>query len=223
MHTARPSTQAAILLLSLCFGMLDSAPASAQSVQLITAEGQTAILADPGTDPAGAPDADLKVVEYFDYNCPYCKKIAPDLQRLLAQDGRIMLIYKEWPILGEVSVYAAKAALAARWQGKYLAAHDALMNGPKLTSDAAVEVTLQRAGIDLSRLRKDGAQHSRAIESLLARNDSEAHALSIRGTPGIVIGRLLLPGITDLAGLKAMATAARRQAAQGSSRPNEDR
>src|SRR5579863_4698196 len=114
-------------------GVLGSTPASAQNIALITTEGQSAILADPGTDPAGAADADLRIVEYFDYNCPYCKKIAPDLERLLAQDGKIALVYKEWPILGDVSVIAARAALAARWQGKYLAAHDALMHGPKLT------------------------------------------------------------------------------------------
>jgi len=185
--------------------------ATAQNVALITAEGQKALLRDPGTDRVGAAQADLIIVEYFDYNCPYCKKIEPELQRLLAQDGKIALVYKDWPILSDVSVYAAKAALAARWQGKYRVAHDALMNGPKLTDDTAVDSSLEHAGINLARLKKDGVQHGAEIEALLARNEAEAHALSIRGTPGIVIGRLLLPGITDLAGLEQLVAAARRE------------
>jgi protein-disulfide isomerase len=184
--------------------------AAAQGVQVITAEGQKAILADPGTDPAGAAHADLTIVEYFDYNCPYCKKIEPDLQHLLAQDGRIALVYKDWPILSDTSVYAARSALAARWQGKYRGAHDALMAGPKFTSPADVDSTLEHAGIDLARLKQDATRHAAEIEALLGRNNAEAHALSMRGTPGVVIGRLLLPGVTDLNGLRQLAAEARR-------------
>lgn len=184
--------------------------ARAQQVSLITVEGQHEMLENPGTDPAGAADADVTIIEYFDYNCPYCKKLAPDLAALLAQDPKVALVYKEWPILGDVSVYAARRALAARWQTKYLAAHDALMNGPKLADNAAVDATLKRAGIDLGKLKKDLARHAPEIDSLLARNDSEAHALSLRGTPGIVIGRLLLPGIVNLDGLKQLVAEARR-------------
>lgn len=216
MRTPLPANRRLVpwCLLVLWLGAFGTRPAPAQNLALITAEGEAAILADPGTDAAGAQDADLTLVEYFDYNCPYCKKIAPELERLLAQDGKIRLVYKEWPILGEVSVYAAKAALAARWQGKYLAAHDALMKGPKLTSQSAVDAALQRAGVDLPRLRLDLKHHASAIDSLLARNEAEAHALSIRGTPGILIGRLLLPGVTDLNGLKAIAAQARAQSAR---------
>jgi protein-disulfide isomerase len=191
-------------------GLLLCSAAVAQSVQLITDAGQKEMLSDPGTASAGARDGDLSIVEYFDYNCPYCKKLAPDLAQLLAQDPKIRLVYKDWPILGEVSVYAAKAALAAQWQGRYLAAHDALMNGPKLADTAAVDHALLHAGFSLPSLRKDAKRHAADIDALLARNEAEARALGLRGTPGVVIGRLLLPGIVDLGGLKQLVTDARQ-------------
>ncbi len=201
-HLAR--AWSAIAGLVLCVAVM------AQGVQLITAAGQKEMLNDPGTASAGARDADLTIVEYLDYNCPYCKKLAPDLAQLLAQDPKIRLVYKDWPILGDVSVYAAKAALAAQWQGRYLAAHDALMHAPKLADPAAVDQALVHAGFDLRVLRRDAARHAADIDALLARNDAEAHALSLRGTPGVVIGRLLLPGIVDLSGLKQLVSEARQ-------------
>jgi len=176
----------------------------AQGIQLITVAGQKEMLTDPGTEAAGASNADVTIVEYLDYNCPYCKKLVPALQSLLAEDQKVAVVYKDWPILGDVSVYAARSALAARWQGKYLAAHDALMNVPRLSQNDQVDATLKRAGIDVDTLKKDQSSHAKDIDALLARNDAEAHALNLRGTPGIVIGRQLLPGIVDLSGLKQL-------------------
>jgi protein-disulfide isomerase len=177
---------------------------SAQEIQRITAAGQAEMLSDPGTDAVGAKDADVTIVEFLDFNCPYCKRFAPTLQSLLAEDHRIAVVYKDWPILGDVSVYAARSALAARWQGKYLAAHDALLNGSRLTQNNQVDLALKHAGIDLGALKMDESSHAKDIDALLARNDAEAHALHLRGTPGIVIGRELLPGIVDLNGLKQL-------------------
>jgi protein-disulfide isomerase len=93
--------------------------AGAEGIQLITAEGQRAMLESPGSEPVGAADADVTIVEYFDYNCPYCKKMAPAFEELLSEDHRVRIVYKDWPILGDVSVYAAKAALAAQWVPRY--------------------------------------------------------------------------------------------------------
>jgi len=188
-------------LLVLCWL---SAAAAAQDVALVTAAGQQALLTNPGTPIVGAQKPDVTVVEYFDYNCPYCKKLVPTLQALLAQDPKIGIVYKEWPILGPVSQYAAAAALAAGWQGKYLAAHDALIAGPRLSTNAQVDALLQKAGVDLSALTKDRTQHAKEIQALLARNDEEAHALSLDGTPGLVIGRLRVPGIVGPDDLKKM-------------------
>lgn len=207
------SVKSAYLLMLLALTTVECLPAiaPAQDIQLITDAGRKEILTDPGTEAVGAPKADVTIIEYFDYNCPYCKKFAPALHSLLAEDPKIAIVYKEWPILGDVSVYAARAALAARWQGKYRYAHDALMNGPRLAQNDQVDATLKRAGIDLDRLKRDQTGHAKDIDALLARNDAEAHALHLRGTPGIVVGRQLLPGIVDLNGLKQLVANSRHE------------
>jgi protein-disulfide isomerase len=185
--------------------------AAGQDVQRITLAGQKAMLANPGVAAVGAAHADVTIVEYFDYNCPYCKQLAPVLRSLLAEDHKIAILYKDWPILGDVSVYAAQSALAARTQGKYPIAYDALMSGARLSKNDEVDTTLQRAGIDMERLKRDRAAHAAEIDALLARNDAEASALDLRGTPGIVIGRQLLPGIVDLSGLRQLVANARHE------------
>jgi protein-disulfide isomerase len=195
-------------LIAIAFYCL-SLPVLAGSVQIITSAGQQEMLKDPGSRTAGPPNADITIVEYFDYNCPYCKKMAPIFEGLLANDRHVRIVYKDWPILGDVSVYAAKAALAAQWQSKYLLAYDALINGPRLATSTQVDATLSQAGVNLDTLKRDRAKHSAEIDELIERNDQEAHALSLRGTPGIVVGRQLLPGIVDLGGLKQLLKTAR--------------
>jgi protein-disulfide isomerase len=209
----RKSTKSTYLLMSLAVMTVACLPTSApaQGIQLITVAGQKEMLTDPGTDAVGAPNADVTIVEYFDYNCPYCKKLAPALHSLLAEDHKIAIVYKDWPILGDVSVYAARSALAARWQGKYLPAHDALMNGSRLAQNDQVDATLKRAGINVDTLKQDQISHAKDIDALLSRNDAEAHALNLRGTPGVVIGRQLLPGIVDLNDLKQLVAKARHE------------
>jgi protein-disulfide isomerase len=189
----------AVLACALLMGV-----APAQDLALITLDGQKQMLTMPGTEAVGARKPDVTIVEYFDYNCPYCKKQVSALQALLAQDPKIALVYKDWPILGPVSVYAASSALAAGWQGKYLAAHNALISGPRLAQNEQVDAILQGAGVNLETLRKDRVTHAQDIAALLARNDEEARALSMNGTPGLVVGRQLVPGIVDLSYLKKL-------------------
>jgi protein-disulfide isomerase len=184
--------------------------ASAQDIDLITPEGQKQMLAEPGTDPVGARQPDVTIVEYFDYNCPYCKTVVPTLRALLAKDPKIALVYKEWPILGPVSKYAASSALAARWQGKYLAAHDALISGPRLAQNDQVDAILQKAGVNMDTLKKDRTSHAQEIAALLARNDAEAHALTLDGTPGLVVGLQLVPGVASLSFLEKLVANSRR-------------
>jgi protein-disulfide isomerase len=183
---------------------------SAQQVQVITRAGQKQMLANPGTDAVGARAPDVIIVEYFDYNCPYCKQLVPVLQALLAQDPKIAILYKDWPILGAVSVYAASSALAAGYQGKYQVAHDALIGGPRLARNDQVDGILQAAGVNIDTLKKDRAGHAREIAALLERNDAEAHALTLGGTPGLVIGRQLVPGIADVSYLKGLVANSRQ-------------
>jgi protein-disulfide isomerase len=189
----------------------DGAAAAQDDVQIITREGQKQMLKDPGTEAAGARDPDVTIVEYFDYNCPFCKKLVPELRTVLAQDPKIAVLYKDWAILGPVSVYAAQSALAAGYQGKYLAAHDALISGPRLAQNDQVDGVLQKAGVNMDTLKKDRTAHAAQIAALLQRNDEEAHALTLQGTPGIVVGRQLVAGSADAATLTKLIAKSRQK------------
>jgi protein-disulfide isomerase len=189
-----------ILGVMACASLLGAAVP--QELLEVTPDGLRQMLVKPGTEPVGARNPDVTIVEYFDYNCPFCKTLVPTLKALIAQDPKIAIVYKDWPILGAVSVYAASSALAAGWQGKYLIAHDALISGPRLAGNDQVDAILQRAGVNMDTLNKDRALHAKEIAALLARNDQEAHALTLDGTPGLVVGRDLVPGIADLNYLK---------------------
>ncbi len=191
------------LLAASALGLLPAISWS-QEVQQISVVGEQSILAKPRIEITHSRHPDVTVVEYFDYNCPFCKKMTPALTQLLAGDRKIALIYKDWPILGDTSVYAARCALAAQWQGKYLQAHDALLSGPRLSQDDQVESILRDAGIDVEKLKRDLVSHSQDIAAILARNEAEADALELKGTPAILVGRLLLPGVADLSFLKKM-------------------
>jgi len=181
----------------------------AEDVGAVPKSAEVAILRNPGTPPAGATNADVTLVEYFDYNCPFCKKLAPGLQGLLKTDARVALVYKDWPILSDVSRYAARLALAAGWQGKYLLAHDTLMAAERLASNGQVDSLLLEAGLDMERLKADAKAHGTEIDALLRRNDTEARALGIRGTPGLLVGRHIINGVYDVPGLKQAVAAAR--------------
>jgi protein-disulfide isomerase len=201
-------TSQLILLAAVLLGAMPAISLS-QDLEEVTAAGMKAILARPGIEITGAGDADVTIVEYFDYNCPFCKRLVPTFQRLLASDHKIAIVYKDGPILGEVSAYAAHCALAARWQGKYLVAHDALLAAPHLARDAQVESALGSTGIDVVRLKKDLTTHAPEITALLARNASEARSLQLDGTPGILVGRQLMPGGAELDYFQKLIAAAR--------------
>ena len=199
------------IFLPIVFCAMIFTAAEAQDIQTITREGQKHILSEPGVELVGARRPDVIVVEYFDYNCPYCKKLVPEFQSLLAQDANVSILYKEWPILGSISTYAAASALAAGWQGKYLAAHDALIRGPRLMGIMQVDAILQQAGIDMDALKADRIKHAAEIAKLLTRNDDEAHALNLDGTPGIVVGRQLVAGTVDANSLAQLIAISRHE------------
>lgn len=185
-------------------GLLWADGVQAQVAQ-ITPAGQAAILAYPATPFAGNPKGTVTIVEYFDVNCPQCRVLAPSIEQLIATDRNIRVLYKDWPIFGGVSVDVAKAELAARWQGRYLAAHDALMTAPmRLRTVTDVRTQMRKAGVDLARLDKDLALHGGEIDAILGRNEAEASKLALQGTPGLVIGQFVIPGALSLANLRSV-------------------
>jgi protein-disulfide isomerase len=183
--------------------MLVCSGAIAATASIIPLKQQNMILKDPGTAVLGAKDPEVTVVEYFDYNCPYCRKLAPSIRALVESDHKVAIVFKEWPIFGGISLYAARCALASQWQGKYLAAHDALISAPRLTLETEVDETLRKAGINLSELKEALAKNDANIDAILARNNSEARSLGMRGTPGLLVGRDVSINIGDLAALQA--------------------
>jgi protein-disulfide isomerase len=182
----------------------------AQEARTITAQAEAAIAARPETPAAGGRESDVTIIEFLDYNCPFCKKTAPELQKLLRADSRVRILYKEWPIFGDVSEYAARSALAANWQGKFLAAHNALISAPQdLDETSQVDSILKGAGVDLKRLAEDRKLHAADIDANLARNAAEARGLGFRGTPGFLIGRQLVPLALTLQQLQQLTANAR--------------
>jgi protein-disulfide isomerase len=163
-----------------------------QSATVVPKEVQARIIAQPALPAAGPADANVTIVEFFDYNCPYCKEAAPELTKLLNSDHQVRIIFKEWPIFGDGSTYAARSAIAVNWQGKFLAVHEALISQPDdLDTVPQVDAVLQRAGVDMKRLASDMKQRSAEIDAVLARSVAEAKLLGLRGTPGFLIGRRL--------------------------------
>ncbi|MDW6024739.1 DsbA family protein [Mesorhizobium sp. BAC0120] len=174
----------------------------------------TAILHDPEAPETGNPKGDVTIVVFTDYNCPFCKKSTPDLDRIVRDDGRVRLVYKDWPILTEASVYGAQLALAAKYQGKYDLVHHTLMAipGRQIPKQKMLEA-VKRAGIDTARLQADLQANDDKIMALLRRNMAQAESLGLQGTPTYLIGPFRTSTL-DYAGFKeALAEARRRQAA----------
>ncbi len=193
--------------------LIGPASVAAAETTAITQAGKSAILASPGVPFAGAGKADVTVIEYLDFNCPFCKRAAPVLSAFMAADPKVRVLYRDWPIFGGVSVYAARAALAANYQGKYLQAHDALINNlGRLASETEVRDRLKGAGVDLALLDRDLVTHSVDINTLLKRINTEAVHLRFEGTPGFVVGDFIESGAPDLPGLKALAAETRHLA-----------
>jgi len=156
---------------------------------------------DPTSPAAGNPNGEVTIVEFFDYRCPYCKAVAPDLAKAVAADGKVRLIYKEFPILGPASLTAAKAALAAVRQGKYLAFHDKLLAFKGNLDDGAIFSMAGDLGLDVARLKADKERPE--IKDIIDRSYRLADKLNIQGTPAFVIGNELVPGAVSFEDLRA--------------------
>ena len=156
----------------------------------------------------GNPKGDVTVVEFFDYQCPYCRKVVEPTFNAVAKDGKIRFVMKELPILGPESTYAAKAALAAHKQGKYREFHLALMEQKARLSEAVVIGAAEKLGLDTKRLKRD--MESADIDEELKQNLELARALQINGTPAFIVGNQLAPGAIDADRLAAMIKDARK-------------
>lgn len=171
-----------------------------------------AVLRDPEIPALGNPNGDVTIVEFFDYQCPYCKKVDPVLMSVAQEDGKVRIVFKDWPIFGAISLYASKMVLASKYQNKYPEAHKALIGAKSRLTEANVHDLLEKAGVDVSRASADLQSNRKAIDALLARNNSQAEAFGFQGTPAFIIGTYRVPGALDAAGFKQAIRDARKAA-----------
>lgn len=170
---------------------------------------QQELLHDPGSPVSGNPAGDVTVVEFFDYRCGYCKRAASALTQLQQSDARVRVVYKDFPILGETSELAAKAALASHLQGKHRAFHEALLAAKDdLTKDQLFRIA-QEAGLDVNRLDRDMTRPE--WQPTIDRNRALAKTLGITGTPAFIVGNDLVPGALDLKTLQELVAHTRKQ------------
>ena len=168
------------------------------------------VLRDPEIPAAGNVDGDISIVEWFDYNCPYCRKIDPELRQVVQDDGKVRLVLKDWPILGEVSKIAARMALAAKYQDKFIQAHDAMIGVSSRLTEPRLHELLAAAGVDMDRLKADLAGNAKAIDAILARNNAQAEAFGFKGTPSFIVGKFRVPGVLTMAEFEMVIADARK-------------
>jgi protein-disulfide isomerase len=181
--------------------------------QKAAVEAQTAALNDPGALPVlGNPEGDVTVVEFFDYNCPYCRGVAEDVLETVKADGNVRLVLKELPILRDSSRVAAQAAIAAAQQDAYEEFHRRLMTEVTKINRKNVFALAGRMSLDVEQLKTD--MQSQATKRTLQASFQLAQNLEIRGTPAFVVGEKVVPGAVDADRLKDLIAEARAAQAE---------
>lgn len=166
------------------------------------------VFRDPNSPAGGNPKGDATLVEFFDYNCPYCRQMTSIMIEAEKADPQLRVVYKEFPILGPNSLFAAKAALAADRQGKYVAFHRALYQARGPVDEGKVLQAAKAVGLDVNRLKTD--MQDPKISAQLDKNIELARALNINGTPGFVVGEAIFASATDLKTLQRRIAQARK-------------
>ncbi len=210
-----PGLVAAVLVVTfLAFESAQTAPAQEQGAASDVLS-KDAVLRDADNPVLGNPKGDITIVEYFDYQCPYCKKISPVLDQVINDDRNVRLVLKDWPILGDPSGYAARLVLAAKYQNKYEAAHRALIVKVGRLTEAVIDETLAQAGVDVTKAKADLAANKAKIDALLKRNSEQAQAFGFRGTPVFIVGTFRIPGGLTAEQFKLAIADARKAAKDG--------
>lgn len=207
----------ALALLSLAAGSVVWAESSKPPPKEASIEEQRRWFTEDAVAPMiKPPNYDVTIVEYMDYQCPFCRASHGPLEQLLAKDHKVRVIFRDWPIFGPASEAAALAAIASKYQDKYVAMHDALMETPLPLNQDKIKAAARRAGVDWARLQKDMSAHSQEIEDLFQRNDKQAQLMGLEGTPGFIIGNVQSFGGMDLAKFQKAVARARHEAAKKS-------
>ena len=137
----------------------------------------------------------MTVIEFFDYNCGYCKKAFPEVAQLVEKDKQVKVIFKEFPILSKGSEEAARVALAAKMQGKYWEFHRAMLEAQGQANEAGALRVAEKLGLDMARLKKDMA--SAEVKKEIDDTRKLATKLGIQGTPHFLVGDRIIPGAPE--------------------------
>lgn len=194
------------------------APTSAEATAvppMVAELGPEALARGPSVVVAGNPEGDVTLIEYFDYQCPVCRRIHPAVKQLAAEDKGVRIIHKHWPVFGASSIYAAKLALAARWQDRYEQVHDAFMTIPGRLDEEKIRKAASEAGLDLTRAERDLKERDAQIDAAFKEVSAQAAAIQLQGTPAFVIGDYLIPGGLDLKAMKEIVAEVRAKRKSG--------
>ena len=170
------------------------------------------VLRDAEIPVLGNPKGDITIVEYFDYQCPVCKQLAPELARAVKEDGKVRLVLKDWPIFGPPSGFAARLVLATRYQDKFEESHQALIAAKGRLTEAGIRDVLTNAGVDVAKAEADLEAHKSEIDALVKRNTIQAQAFGFLGTPAFIIGNFRVASGMDAAMFKRAIADARAAA-----------
>ncbi|CUH40135.1 Thiol-disulfide oxidoreductase D [Jannaschia seosinensis] len=184
----------------------DAEEAQAEA-QATLGESRDLLERDPNAPVLGNPNGDVTVVEFFDYNCPYCRRAGDEVAALLEADPDVRLVYREWPILSEGSLFAARAALAAREQDLYAQMHEAMMDAQGRLDETSVMAIAEEVGLDTAQLRTD--MEAPEVQEHIRTSMELAQSLGFSGTPSFVVGDTTAPGLVDAEQLQAMVEDAR--------------
>jgi protein-disulfide isomerase len=174
-------------------------------------EQKAAIFAAPTDFVMGNPKGDVTVVEFFDYNCGWCKRAVDEISKLTAADPKVRVVFKEFPIFGENSAIAAKAAMASKKQGKYWDFHVALMKERQVTKDNVFKIA-EKIGLDVNKLKADMADP--AYDAAIKSTTEIAQGLGIEGTPGFIVDAKVNVGYLPADGLQQLIAEARKTGCQ---------
>jgi protein-disulfide isomerase len=190
----------------------EQAAAGERAIHAVAAN-DSALRHGPATPVGGNPNGDVTIVQFFDYACPYCRNAHPVIAQLIEDDPNVRVVYKEFPVLGEASVFAARVGLAVHLLApdRYLAFHAAMFQArgrlsPEIAIQTAVEV-----GVDRVRLME--ATESDEVGQLINRNLQLAQAIGVNGTPGFLIGDAIVPGLIQVDQFKQLIAQARENCA----------
>jgi len=167
----------------------------AEKLKVAIASNAAEIYRQPDASVAGNPDGDITVVEFFDYNCGYCKRGLHDVVRLVETDPKVRVVFKELPILSKGSEEASRVALAARRQGKYWEIHRAMLEAKGHINEAAALRIAEKLGLDMDKLKADMA--SPEVNAEIEKSEALAKKMGVNGTPHFLVGDRAIPGAPE--------------------------